>query len=256
MSERSVLTGPGISQETYHARRTSFESGADDYDRVRPSWPAQTVRRLLGDPDRPLDVLDLGAGTGKGTATLIELGHRVTAVDPSADMLSRLTAKPQLAQATTLQATAEELDLPEGSFDAIVAFQSWHWVDPQVAGPICARLLRPGGFLGLAWHAIDARVDWVRQLEEMIARPETPQGLTTMSVPGFVDAPFEEFGYVMCLRPNEVADQVCTWSYVAIRPDRDEVHARVRALSASVADDEGWVAVPHRTSVTRLEVAS
>lgn len=256
MAEEPSWTGPGMSAQVYQQRRTSFEKGAAAYDRVRPDWPAKTVDWLLGNPEHPSDVLDLGAGTGKGTTTLVELGHRVTAVDPSRDMLTQLRANPALAQVRTVQASAEELALPDDSFDAIVAFQAWHWVEPEVAGPVCARLLRPGGVLGLAWHAIDARVDWVAGLLQSIGRAETPEDRTTMSVPGFADAPFEGFSYEMRLSPLEFADQVATWSHVAIRPDRDQVYEQVRALAESVTDGDGLLDVPHRTSVARLQVAS
>ena len=61
---------------------TSFAPVADS---VR-AWPAglsgRGVRWLVG--DGPLDVVDLGAGTGKLTRSLVALGHRVTAIEPLA----------------------------------------------------------------------------------------------------------------------------------------------------------------------------
>ncbi|MGY0233890.1 hypothetical protein [Longispora urticae] len=43
-------------------QRLSFGAAAADYDSHRPSYPAEALRWLLG--DRPLRVVDLGAGTG------------------------------------------------------------------------------------------------------------------------------------------------------------------------------------------------
>ncbi len=40
--------------------------------------------------DEPRAVVDLGAGTGKLTRVLVALGHRVTAVEPLAEMLAVL----------------------------------------------------------------------------------------------------------------------------------------------------------------------
>ena len=69
----------------WQQRRTSFGSVAADYAALRPGYPADTVAFLLG--DRPLRVLDLGAGTGPLTDVLVAAGHRVVAVDPSAEVL-------------------------------------------------------------------------------------------------------------------------------------------------------------------------
>ncbi len=52
---------------TVEARRTSFGALAETYDAVRPHWPEETVDWLLGSPDRPVRVIDLGAGTGPGS---------------------------------------------------------------------------------------------------------------------------------------------------------------------------------------------
>ena len=129
------VTGQGISQQTYEARRTSFGAGAREYDRVRPGWPRDTLSWLLGEPVRPMDVLDLGAGTGKGTRTLVDAGHRVTAAEPSEGMREVLRDELEAAGVTVVDARAESLPVEDASFDAVVCLQAWHWVDPQVAGP-------------------------------------------------------------------------------------------------------------------------
>jgi SAM-dependent methyltransferase len=58
-------------------------------------------------------VLDLGAGVGRIADPLAELGHQVTAVDDSADMLAHVH------RARTVRARIEELRLPE-KFDAVL----------------------------------------------------------------------------------------------------------------------------------------
>jgi trans-aconitate methyltransferase len=46
----------------------------------------------------------------------------------------------------------EDADLPEASFELVVAATSFHWVVPVHEGLTrCARLLRPGGWLALWW---------------------------------------------------------------------------------------------------------
>ncbi|CAM4258736.1 Cypemycin methyltransferase [Mycobacterium basiliense] len=62
-------------------------------------------------------VLDLGAGAGRIANPLAELGHQVTAVDDSADMLAHVRC------ARTVQARIEDVRLPE-RFDAVLLMSS------------------------------------------------------------------------------------------------------------------------------------
>src|ERR1700742_445674 len=68
------------------ARAKSFGAVATAYDAGRPTFPAEALTWILG-PGRGLQVLDLGAGTGKLAAVAAGLGHDVIAVDPSQEML-------------------------------------------------------------------------------------------------------------------------------------------------------------------------
>src|SRR3954468_20172934 len=66
----------------------SFASVADAYDRARPSYPMEAVAWMVG--RRPATVVEVGAGTGKLTDRLVELGHDVLATDPLEVMLRHL----------------------------------------------------------------------------------------------------------------------------------------------------------------------
>ena len=73
-----------------HATRAaSFSHGADVYAVARPSYPDAAVDFLV--PPGAQRVLDLAAGTGKLTASLVARGLDVVAVEPSEPMLERLT---------------------------------------------------------------------------------------------------------------------------------------------------------------------
>jgi SAM-dependent methyltransferase len=80
----------GAGRDDAMVRATSFGAVADIYERARPGYPREAVEWLTGPP--PLDIVDLGAGTGKLTRSLVALGHRVTAVEPLPEMLDRLRA--------------------------------------------------------------------------------------------------------------------------------------------------------------------
>src|SRR3954469_19212284 len=69
-------------------RARSFAAVADAYDRSRPSYPREAAEWLTS--RTPSTVVELGAGTGKLTDVLVELGHDVLATDPLDEMLAHL----------------------------------------------------------------------------------------------------------------------------------------------------------------------
>jgi SAM-dependent methyltransferase len=143
-------------------RARSFGAAADAYERARPEYPEAAVDWLL--PAGARTVLDLAAGTGKLTRALVARGLEVVAVEPLAEMRATLAAA--LPEVRALEGTAEAIPLPDASVDAITVAQAWHWVDPERAVAEAARVLRPGGTLGLIWNRRDERVDWVARLGE------------------------------------------------------------------------------------------
>jgi len=145
-------------------RGSSFGGVAAAYAEHRPDYAEAAVRWALEPAPGPR-VLDLGAGTGKLTATLTALGADVTAVEPDPAMLAELHRL--LPDVRALAGTAESIPLPDASVDAVLAGQALHWFDMTVAGPEIARVLVPGGVLAGLWNVVDDRIDWVAGLERV-----------------------------------------------------------------------------------------
>jgi SAM-dependent methyltransferase len=244
---------------TVEARRTSFGALAETYDAVRPPWPEGTVSWLLGSPAGPCRVLDLGAGTGLGTRTVAALGHEVVALDPSAGMLAALDAASLAsevrARIQTRVGPAEALDDPDESFDAATAFQAWHWFDADQAARETARVLRPGGWLGLAWHCWSDEVPWLRDLGELVGTPEMvwdpDRPRWAAELDGFAPAENSQFPVEQVLTVEETVRLASSWSPVAVRADREAVLDDVRDLAARSADAEGRVVFPYVTDCYR-----
>jgi SAM-dependent methyltransferase len=138
-------------------RRRAFGSEAEAYAYGRPSYPIEAVRWSL--PDGARTVLDLAAGTGKLTQRLLELDLDVIAVEPL-DQMRALIPR----EARSLAGAAEAIPLDDASVDAVLVGQAYHWFDAERALPEIARVLRPGGTVGLLWNLDDDRVPWVAQL--------------------------------------------------------------------------------------------
>jgi ubiquinone/menaquinone biosynthesis C-methylase UbiE len=145
-------------------RARSFGAAADAYERARPSYPDEAVDWLL--PPGANTVLDLGAGTGKLTRAQVARGLDVIAVEPIDEM--RATLEATLPEVHALKGTAEEIPLPDQSVDVITVAQAWHWVDVERATAEAARVLKPGGTLGLIWNRRDERFPWVQRLSQVM----------------------------------------------------------------------------------------
>ena len=147
-------------------RSSSFGAAARAYAEHRPDYAAEAVAWCLAGAERPVvDVLDLGAGTGVLTTGLLASGLSVTAVEPDPEMIAELRRRlPEVRAAT---GRAEAVPLPDDSVDAVLVGTAFHWFDTERALPEIARVLRPGGVLGLLYNLIDDSVPWVAELDEV-----------------------------------------------------------------------------------------
>jgi SAM-dependent methyltransferase len=149
---------------------SSFGGAAAAYAEHRPGYAEAAIRWAL-EPvwsRRPLRVVDLGAGTGKLTAPAIRLGADVTAVEPDQHMLAEF--RREMPSVRSVPGHAEEIPLPDGSADAVLAGQAMHWFDMDRAMPEIARVLTPGGVLAGLWNTDEDRVGWVAELGKMTRR--------------------------------------------------------------------------------------
>jgi SAM-dependent methyltransferase len=238
-----------------HDRSLSFGSAAAAYERGRPSYPAEAIDWLL--PAGARKVLDLGAGTGKLTTRLVERGLDVVAVDPIPDMLEVLRAS--LPDTLALEGTAEEIPLEDNSVDAVLVAQAWHWVDPERAIPEVARVLRPGGRLGLVWNTRDERLGWVRELGQIIGSDgDARRTAATLPAP-FNEPQRHQVEWTNYLTPQALIDLVASRSYCITSPAevRTRTLDQVRELLAThpaLANSTG-LALPYVTVCIRATLA-
>lgn len=250
------MTDPSSLSPNSHRRRSlSFGEEAAAYERGRPSYPPEAIDWLL--PPGARDVLDLGAGTGKLTVRLVERGLNVVAVDPIPEMLEVLSDS--LPDTPALLGTAEEIPLPDDSVDSVLVAQAWHWFDPERAVAEVARVLRPGGRLGLVWNTRDERLGWVKDLGRIIGHEHDPLSHSVSLPEPFTDVDRRHFEWTSYLTPQALIDLVASRSYCITSPTevRTQTLDQVRELLAThpaLAQATG-LALPYVTVGIRAALA-
>jgi SAM-dependent methyltransferase len=132
----------------------SFGSDARGYDQARPGYPDALVARVVAGSPGP-DVLDVGCGTGIAARQFQAAGCAVLGVEPDARMADFARARGLPVEVATFEAWQ-----PAGrTFDAVIAAQSWHWVDPAAGALKVAQVLRPGGRLAIFGHVFEPPVE-------------------------------------------------------------------------------------------------
>lgn len=125
------------------------------------------IRDTLG---RDIVVADVGAGTGKLTENLEQIGLSGYAVEPNDAM--RQEGMNLFAGKNTFEwrpGSAESTGLPDECVDWVLMGSSFHWADAPRATEEFRRILRPGGFFTAVWNPRDIqRSDIHRKIEDMI----------------------------------------------------------------------------------------
>ncbi|TCN43387.1 methyltransferase family protein [Rhodococcus sp. SMB37] len=239
------------------AQAHSFGAAASIYRAGRPPYPADAVQWLL--PTGADRVLDLGAGSGQLTRSLIEHIPNVVAVEPSVGMREEFTLA--LPDTPVHAGSAERIPLDDESVDAVLVAQAWHWVDPVLAVPEVARVLRSGGQLGLLWNIRDERVDWVAELGQIMRTGDEIDMRTDRPNvgPPFAELERADFEWTFRLTRSGLLDLVASRSYIITMDpvSRAKVLARIDALVDRHPDLAGRdeIALPYVTRCSRTRKA-
>jgi SAM-dependent methyltransferase len=153
-------------------RRLAFGLAAEEYDLVRPGYPAALVDAVLAHcGGTGVTALEAGAGTGKATRAFAARGLRITAVEPDPAMAGILAASCTGYPEVSVVVGGFEEYVPGQPCGLLFSAQAWHWIDPAVRWDHAAAVLAAGGSLALFWN-FDRIIDGAVQEEVTQAHRE------------------------------------------------------------------------------------
>ena len=138
----------GTVEAGYDRMSGDYLASKDPSDRATAEALDDLVQRL---PEGAA-VLDLGCGAGYPVAQRLAQQFAVTGVDISAEQLK--LAREHVPNATFIKADMAELELPQGSFDAVIALYSIIHVPREEHEPLLRKIrtwLKPGGIFLATW---------------------------------------------------------------------------------------------------------
>ncbi len=239
-------------------RALTFGQMAEEYDRWRPSYPDAAVDWLA--PPAPARVADLGAGTGRLTSLLVSRGLTVEAVDPDPRMLAVLARNNPDARRHESDSTS--IPVEDGSLDAVLVADAWHWFDTESTIYELRRVLKPGAWLGLVWNVVAEPVEpWEFELagdSDTFDRDTkgTATGVTQrLSYVPEDELEFARFAWVWDMTPEHRAANLATSSLAIAMTaqERAEHLDAARSELQIVCDAAGQRAMPirHEASCAR-----
>ncbi len=246
--------------------KVGFDREAEVYERSRPSYPPEAVAWLVDNlrigPGGV--VVDLAAGTGKLTRLLAPAGAALVAVEPVVGMSEVL--RRVLPAVPVVAGTAEALPFEASSVDAVCIAQAFHWFDAGRAFAELARVLRPGGRVGLLWNARDRAVDWVDQVWAIMDAVEKHApwrdherggDKNLHGHPGFGPLHAETFRHEHAMTPAGVVERIQGVSHVAVLEPAAQavVLDSIRDVLATHPDTRGRdeLRIPYRVDCYWLE---
>ena len=111
-------------------------------------------------------VADVGAGTGKLTENLIELGFSGYAVEPNDAMREEGINLVGSNRFAWIKGSGEVTTLSDLSVDWVLMGSSFHWTDPKISLKEFHRILKPGGHFTALWNPRNVKKNELHQTIE------------------------------------------------------------------------------------------
>jgi len=135
----------------------TFDNTAVGYDRSRPAYPEELYQDIFEyrKIDAKSNVFEIGLGTGKATAPILETGCRLIGIEPGEHLADLAKEKLKGYRNFSLYTnTLQDYVCPPESFDFIYSATAFHWIPEEYGYKRVYELLKSGGvFARFAYHA-------------------------------------------------------------------------------------------------------
>lgn len=124
----------------------------------RPAYSSMLIEKLIkcvNDKNKSiLDVVEVGAGTGKLTKMLADdFNLNINAIEPNDNMREEGIKFTQNSKNIIWhKGSGEKTNMPSASADWVIMASSFHWTDPKKSLPEFARVLNGGGYFTAIWN--------------------------------------------------------------------------------------------------------
>lgn len=141
---------------------------------ARPGYSEMLLKVLgsyIGSYKENFKFADVGAGTGKLTENLVNIGLSGVCVEPNDAMREEgiKALKQHTNKIKWIKGSAETTGLEDSSVDWVFMASSFHWTDHKAALKEFHRILKPGGFFTALWNPRDIENSQInKEVEEVI----------------------------------------------------------------------------------------
>lgn len=252
----------------HNTAQTGFGTGTNDfYDKARPSYPVEAIKNLYEQvrantaPGAPLNILEVGSGTGIFTRALLAEPNfaqhlkELKAIEPSEGMRATFDATTKDARVSTLDGTFEHTGVEDGWADLVIVAQAFHWCPDYDAAMVeFARASKPTGIVAFIWNLEDSSsTPWVAQLRGTYEKHEkgAPQFHRLLWRAAFDTAGYKtnfsppqtlEFPRNLEATEDSVINRVLSKSYITMLSEEERA-GLVKQLKEIVEKGEGkkWI---------------
>ncbi|HEY0736189.1 MAG TPA: class I SAM-dependent methyltransferase, partial [Herpetosiphonaceae bacterium] len=132
--------------------RTIFDSVADDYDAIRPGYPAalsDDIITLLPTAEKAR-ILEIGCGTGQATLPFAQRGYQMLCLELGPALAAHAARRFASYPNVRIEVTSfEDWPAQPEAFDLVLSATAFHWIPPEIGYPKVAQILKPGGTLAI-----------------------------------------------------------------------------------------------------------
>ena len=176
---------------------------AEFYDSSRPSYSLETINKVSdiinsnNNDNDVLNVLEVATGTGKFTKSFMKNEsvntknqNKYIVTEPIETFISQLNVKDLESNKWKIDKHITSSDklkmISDKSVHAIIAAQSFHWMDNITTLKEFHRVLLPNKPIIFVWNSFDVDIDYIRQIEDIIdERYKLLESLNGVPVPRY-----------------------------------------------------------------------